>query len=114
MSNVIREIDDERHRQIRKEGWAPEHDDEHGNRELARAAQCYLEHYIGRQWLIDGYNDGLTRYQEEPSADDWPWDEQWWKPKNPRRDLIRVAALLVAEIERMDRASHSAGADHGS
>jgi len=27
----------------------------------------------------------------------------WWKPKGPRRDLIRAAALIVAEIERIDR-----------
>ena len=34
----------------------------------------------------------------------WPWEPRWWKPKNPRRDLVRAAALLIAEIERLDRA----------
>lgn len=35
----------------------------------------------------------------------WPrsWSRAWWKPKNPRRDLVRAAALLIAEIERLDR-----------
>jgi hypothetical protein len=22
----------------------------------------------------------------------WPWDAEWWKPKDARRDLIRAAA----------------------
>ena len=31
------------------------------------------------------------------------WSKDWWKPKDKRRDLIRAAALIVAEIERLDR-----------
>ncbi|AKQ30008.1 TPA: hypothetical protein JI225_05075 [Acinetobacter baumannii] len=27
----------------------------------------------------------------------------YWKPKSPRQDLVRAAALLIAEIERLDR-----------
>jgi hypothetical protein len=36
----------------------------------------------------------------------WPskWAEHWFKPKDPRRDLVRAAALCIAEIERLDRA----------
>jgi len=33
----------------------------------------------------------------------WPWADRWWKPKSVRHDLIRAAALIVAEIERLDR-----------
>jgi hypothetical protein len=35
----------------------------------------------------------------------WPWLSKWWKPKDRRRDLVRAAALVIAEIERLDRAS---------
>ena len=28
----------------------------------------------------------------------WPWYSRWWKPTSDRRDLIKAAALLVAEI----------------
>jgi hypothetical protein len=35
----------------------------------------------------------------------WPWDLKWWKPTTPRRDLVKAAALIVAEIERLDRAA---------
>lgn len=34
-------IADERKRQIEKEGWTPNHDDEHEENELAFAAVCY-------------------------------------------------------------------------
>jgi hypothetical protein len=33
----------------------------------------------------------------------WPWEDKWWKPKDRRRDLVRAGALIVAEIERLDR-----------
>jgi hypothetical protein len=35
----------------------------------------------------------------------WPWARQWWKPTGARRDLVKAAALLLAEIERIDRAA---------
>ncbi|ELN0683012.1 hypothetical protein RY654_003282 [Escherichia coli] len=33
----------------------------------------------------------------------WPWNREWFKPTDRRRDLVKSAALLVAEIERLDR-----------
>lgn len=33
----------------------------------------------------------------------WPWEAQWWKCAHPRRTLVKAAALLIAEIERLDR-----------
>jgi hypothetical protein len=35
----------------------------------------------------------------------WPWDRKWWKPTDRRRDLVKAAALILAEIERLDRAT---------
>lgn len=83
--SVIDEIATERRRQIVEEGWDDEHDDQWNDNQLAAAAACYA------------MPDGLP--------DEWPWTADWWKPKDRRRDLIRAAALLVAEIERIDRAS---------
>jgi hypothetical protein len=34
----------------------------------------------------------------------WPWDVGWWKPKTPRADLVRAGALIIAAIEKIDRA----------
>jgi len=108
MSNAIDDVLAERQRQIAKEGWTTEHDDSHNDRSLAMAAQCYVEHYVGRSWLVTQSNDkesGLLEYQSEPIPNNWPehWDDASWKPKDPRRDLVRAAALIIAEIERIDR-----------
>jgi hypothetical protein len=105
-SQAMKDVIAERQRQILSEGWGPGHDDEHTSREIALAAQCYTAHYTGRAWLLEHYPDGLARYQAENLPRDWPdsWADTWWKPKDPRRDLVRAAALIVAEIERLDRA----------
>lgn len=92
--SVIHEIAAERKRQVEVEGWTPEHDDAHRSGEMACAAACYaLCAGVGSNDLIGL----LGRY--------WPWSVEWWKPKGRRRDLIRAAALIVAEIERLDRAA---------
>lgn len=35
----------------------------------------------------------------------WPftWWLDWWKPTTYRRDLVKAGALILAEIERLDR-----------
>ena len=98
MLDVIDEVLKERARQIDVEGWTPEHDDEHGQGEMADAAACYAMTASARRFLI-----GSPAAHMPPTC--WPWGEGWWKPKDRRRDLIRAAALLVAEIERLDRAA---------
>jgi hypothetical protein len=39
----------------------------------------------------------------------WPenWSATWWKPKDRRQDLVRAGALVISEIERIDRASEN-------
>ena len=43
MKTGIELIADERQRQIEVEGWTPEHDDEHNDQSLQRAANCYAD-----------------------------------------------------------------------
>lgn len=94
---VLSDVAAERRRQKDEEGWSTEHDDEHPAGQLAIAASCYAS----CPW------DPAHRSYFNPPAN-WPWEPQWWKPKkDPRRNLIRAAALIVAEIERMDRAVSS-------
>ena len=92
---------DERKRQTTVEGWTPEHDDEHDEGELAAAAGSYA---INAACMLSPY-DGVPR---DELPDTWPpeWDVKWWKPSpdNPRRDLVKAGALILAEIERLDRA----------
>lgn len=99
---VIEEIVAERRRQIEVEGWMPEHDDEHGNFALGAAAACYAI-----KASVPGYD---FRYGVGYPPPYWPgWATKWWKPTDRRRDLIKAAALIVAEIERLDRAHKGTG-----
>ncbi len=95
----------ERRRQVEAEGWTPEHDDEHDNGEMARAAACYA--LAGSSAPNDGTAALLVSLA-------WPWDEQWWKPSTARRDLVKACALALAEIERLDRACISQSPQPGA
>lgn len=98
----------ERRRQQEGERWSTQHDDTHVGGELAHAAACYaMKAGIGSLWMRDnGTTVEPANYATTPSppAELWPWAPSWWKPKDRRRDLVRAAALLLAEIERLDRA----------
>ena len=98
----------ERRHQEREEGFTLDHDDAHINQELARAALAYLRQYAAYQHRYDPNNKKDYQFQDPIDIDDdgvaWPWELHWWKPKDPRHDLVRAAALILAEIERIDRA----------
>ena len=92
---VVAEVAAERERQVSVEGWSQDHDDAHADYELALAAAAYaLE---AASWRPPPGDEAIITERI------WPWDASWWKPKDPRRDLVRAAALIVAEIERLDR-----------
>lgn len=90
--SIIEEIVAERRRQTEVEGYTTAHDDRHADGAIARAAAAYAIQ-SGR----------YPRMREDIPPSCWPWDLVHWKPKGSRRDLIRAAALIVAEIERLDR-----------
>ncbi len=94
----------ERERQIKVEGWSDNHDDEHRNGELAKAAAAYARHAAAYAAFNPAI--GLEAYRAvERDRVGFPWPAKWWKPKDPRRDLVRAGALILAEIERLDRAA---------
>jgi hypothetical protein len=99
-STALRDVAAERARQIAVEGWTPEHDDEHGSGEMAAAAAAYA-------FRAHTATKDVARYYAADPLDFWPWASSWWKPTTPRRDLIKAAALIVAEIERLDRSALS-------
>lgn len=102
MSKAIDDVLAERRRQVEVEGWTAEHDDVHSGGELALAASVYADPYprmVTRSRCME--DRGGTVWQQ---PERWPWGPEWYKPKDRRRDLIRAAALLIAEIERIDRA----------
>lgn len=116
MDTGVELIAAERARQVAKEGWTPEHDDEHADGSLALAAACYAVE--GRPtMLVTEREDHSGGRGEGPVWKDvqyrvprqWPasWHASWWKPKDRIRDLVRAGALIAAEIDRLQRAKKS-------
>lgn len=96
LSKAIHDVIGERVRQREIEGFDEAHDDEHTDGVIARAAGAYAlaatnNHHHARGLL-------------------WPWSQESWKPKSPRENLVRAGALILAEIERLDRAAERAEA----
>ncbi|MDA3389312.1 hypothetical protein KKQ55_07975 [Pseudomonas aeruginosa] len=91
------DVQAERRRQVEAEGWTPEHDDLYCAAELPRAAAAYI---------LNGAND------EAPAI--WPFSAKWWKPRDARSNYVRAGALILAEIERLDRAGISQNPQPGA
>lgn len=80
------------------EGWTPDHDDKLNSCELAAAAACYA---VGSPALT--YS----------GAQVWPWASYLWEQTDYRRMLVKAGALILAEIERLDRAAYKAAVQEG-
>ena len=104
-SQAVRDVLTERERQKSVEGWTPEHDDEHGTASMAAAAGCYA--FSAASEYAENTHWSNKRFDAAEQL--WPWDREWWKPSTPRRDLVKAGALILAEIERLDRAARARG-----
>jgi len=90
--NAILKVSAERFRQL--ERYTPEYDDTHNaDGGLADAGAAYA--------FAAG---DVKMFQEEPPEPYWPWQDAYWHPTTDRiAMLVKGAALIVAEIERLDR-----------
>lgn len=86
----------ERDRQIDKEGYNTDHDDGHNKGDLSGAGAAYA---LNASRQLDPHY--FSPLKQIPSS--FMWEESSWKPKTAREDLVRAAALIIAEIERIDR-----------
>jgi hypothetical protein len=91
-TQALKDVEAERKRQVEVLGRTNEADDKYQLSELPRAAACYTIPYAKRM------------------DDVWPWDPAYFpvapmSPEVQRRNLVKAAALLLAEIERLDRAA---------
>jgi hypothetical protein len=94
-------IEQERAKQIAK-GFDAAHDDAHKNSEIALAAKCIL-------WAVVQYDNPDKDITVQASV--WPWGAGDWARivAHPKKQLIVIAAaLLVAELERLERAENAA------
>lgn len=100
MKTAIQLITEERERQIVKEGWTSEHDDQHVNGELSAAAASYSDAATFQTRC--GETD-VARVKEN-TIEFWPFGEDDFKVSpDPVRNLVKAGALIVAEIERLQR-----------
>lgn len=99
LSPFMQAVIAERYRQVDQEGWSPEHDNNtHQPGELALAGASYAR----SAFIRSSKGPGILTWKE-PAPDFWPWSPDWWKPTEFRRDLVKAAALIIADGERHDR-----------
>lgn len=100
-SQSFKDVLQERIRQITEECHTEERDDQYVEGELAQAGACYAMPSKTRRWLV---GQGFSL---------WPFSSASCKAsENTRRDLIKAAALIIAEIDRLDRAAKKTGTTH--
>ncbi|AFA44896.1 hypothetical protein [Rhodobacter capsulatus] len=104
LSQAEQDVLDERRGQRTREGFDAAHDDAHELGEMALAGACYAR----EAWSALALGVGDTPVPGW-APEDWPWHSSWWKPSGNRRNLVKAAALILAEIERLDRAAARKG-----
>lgn len=98
-TDAVRDLLAERKRQVDEKGWDHAHDDAHPSGEIAAFAAVYAMPEAAREWPAEETGYGKT-FADALCPQDW----------NPnfgdrRRDLVKAGALILAEIERIDRAA---------
>ena len=94
LQRAVSDVAIERLRQVHGEGFTLERDDAYTDGQLARAATCLLIPPAGLPRRLQNLH--------------WPFAQEWLKPGLVRDDLVKACALIVAEIERLDRAEAAA------
>lgn len=92
---VLADILNKRRRQVVVHGYGRLHDDAHSSGEIAVAAIPYIQ---------AAYAEYLGFTTQELTVF-WPWEGTPNLQQPTRELLLNAAALLVAEIERIDRAA---------
>lgn len=88
LNRAARDVVAERQRQVSAEGYSLYRDDLYVKGELAEAGATYAN--------LAGNPKHISTA--------WPWGQATFKPSaDRRRDMVKAAALLLAEIERLDR-----------
>lgn len=95
MEDIYDKIKQERERQIKK-GYDALHDDMHETEDIALGAAVYAIPPYVRTYDLDEADDRPPKL--------WPFDARDWHPHPEReRELIKAAAMIIAEIERLRR-----------
>ncbi|MGP5563765.1 hypothetical protein [Vreelandella alkaliphila] len=102
MSIALIKALEERHRQVNEKGFDAANDDAYAPGVLATAAESYARAAYWAQVRTD-------KLPSPPSI--WPWHDSVWKPSaDPKRNIEKSIALLIAEYERLVRAEETSKA----
>lgn len=90
----------ERVLQIEEKGWTPEHDDQHVNFELIKAAMyyCAYDEVAAEVFDLQGYKDQIETLFPSTWADSWKKRRGFPEPTD--WDLAKAGALIAAELDR--------------
>ena len=97
MSKAANDVLRERTRQQVEKGHTVAKDDNYDLGELSGAGAAYALHAASELHPLGNAFDA----GDVPPG--WCWDESTFKPKSPRQNLVIAAALIIAEIEKIDR-----------
>ncbi len=98
LTSAAADVIAERRRQIAEKGWTEEHDDAHACEEIAALAAYYAMPVGIRDWPASETGYGVT-FGQAILPDGWSAKIGTGR----RRELVKAAALILAEIERIDR-----------
>lgn len=90
VKEIVKEIYSARVNQLEAHDHLIKNEDLYVGDQLLNAALVYIGDSV-RHWTLDIHSP------------EWPWNLDSYNPRNPRCNLIRAAAFIVAEIERLDR-----------
>jgi hypothetical protein len=90
---ALRDLLSERLNQVEQHGFTLDHDRGHSPEVLARAAESYA---LTAQRQLMGAPDAL----QQPSI--WPFENEWWNPRDARTNALKAAAILWALADRID------------
>lgn len=86
----IRAINYERGRQIVVKGYDAEHDKTESLNSLLSAAYAYM------LASMDGDNNNAEAHEH------WPWDAEFFHPKDKKSNLAKAGALIAAAIDKVN------------
>lgn len=95
-TRALRLITDERERQFAN-GYTTQHDDLHARGQIASAAESFAAAAACQA------RGNSVDTAERAAINIWPWDNEPKVESDPIRNLVKAAALIVAEIERLQR-----------
>ena len=98
-SKAIQDVISERVRQITRKGYDEKHDDEHDRGDLSAGASAYA---LAAADKLHPMTMGDGHFDARNPPDMWP-DNWEFKAGPPRRMLMKSAAMIIAEMEAIDR-----------